>query len=140
VPELNVGKLKMNFIEYVAGGLIISALIIAIAKIKKQRSWISTEAHVHSLGTEKPGESVEEPIEPMYSPILHFTAKSGVKVYEEKFGSEFGPALVGEKRRVLYNPCDPKIFCSANPIRRFLLEIGLLLIGIFLLLVSKFTS
>ena len=125
---------------YPAGISISTALIVAFLKFKKQRPWVTVEARVHALGTEKPGESIEDKIHPIHSPIIHFTTASGIQVYEEKFGSEFGPAVVGEKFNVLYNPKNPKEFCNANLIRRHLLEIGLLLAGLFFLLAANYSN
>ena len=115
--------------------ILVVSVFLACWKLATQRRWMKAQGEVVTLGPERTGETPDQPISGIYSPVVKFLTQKNELVCEEVHGIQFGPAAVGDSVIVLYDPENPAHFCSAKLMRRFYSEAALAFLSIFIILI-----
>lgn len=120
-------------------GLFVFVVAVSHAcwKLVAQRRWMKARGEVIALGPERLGESPDQPILGMYSPVIKFLTEKNELICEEVHGLQFGPAAAGDSVIFLYDPESPDHFCSVALHRRFHIEAALAFLGVFIFLIAQ---
>jgi hypothetical protein len=120
-------------------GLLVCVVALSKAcwKLVAQRRWMKARGKVITLGPERAGESPDQPILGMYSPVIKFLTEKKELICEKVYGFQFGPASAGDSVSVLYDPESPTHFCSVTLHRRFHIEAALVFLGIFIVFIAQ---